>query len=133
MAKNDKSFLLEWMNILASGPADAWTGRVAEDVVLRLPFAPAGVATEVRGRDQAIALMSDHWGSIDSFEWQDVTTYRTEDEGLFVTTARSQVKFSSGFDYSNDYVVLTRLKDGQVSEHTEYFNPLRVLAMLPSK
>src|SRR5690348_9559021 len=102
MAKDDKTLLLEWMNMLASGPADAWPSRVAEDVVLRLPFAPAGVATEVQGLDQAIALMSGHWNSIDRFDWQDVVTYRTEEEGLFVTTARSQVKFSSGLDYSNE-------------------------------
>jgi uncharacterized protein len=129
MTNDDKTFLLEWMDILASGPADAWHGRVAEDVVLRLPFAPPGVASEVRGLDQAIALMSDHWRSIDRFEWHDVMTYRTEQEGLFLTTARSQVKFSSGLDYSNEYVVLTKLKDGKVVEHSEYFNPLPVVAM----
>ena len=126
----DKALLREWMDVLALGPAEAWQGRVADDVIVRLPFAPPGIAAEMRGIEQAIAMMASHWESKERFDWCDVVIRATEDPGLFVITARSDVLFRSGLRYANDYIVLTRLRGGLVVEHTEYFNPLPVLEML---
>jgi ketosteroid isomerase-like protein len=126
------SDLLDWMNMLASGPAEAWKHRVADDVTIRLPFAPPGVTTEMHGAEQAIAIMTEHWALIEQFEWRDVVVLRTEDPELFVTTAKSHVLFRSGVRYENDYINVTRFRDGLVVDHAEYFNPLPVLNMLES-
>lgn len=117
----------EWLDIVALGPAEAWPGRAAEDVVIRLPFAPPGVSTEIRGRDEAIAHMAPVWAGKRSFEWRDVVIRQTEEPGLLVTTARSEVVLLSGQPYANSYVILTRFVDGKVVEHVEYFNPLPVM------
>lgn len=126
----DKRMVREWLDVLASGPTEAWQGRVAEDIVLRLPYAPPGIASVMHGIEQAITAMALHWEMTERFEWCDVVVRGTEDSGLFVTSARSDVLFRSGQRYENDYVIFTRFRDGVVVEHTEYFNPLPVVAML---
>jgi len=117
----------EWLDVVALGPAEAWPDRAAEDIVIRLPFAPPGVAAEIRGRDEAVAHMAPVWAGKRSFEWRDVVIRQTEEPGLLVTTARSEVVLASGQPYANGYVILTRFEGGKVVEHDEYFNPLPVM------
>lgn len=130
MVENDRNLVRDWMSILASGPAEAWDGKVAPDVRIRLPFAPPGVTAEVRGIRAAIEAMTAHWGATQSFDWRDIVIRRTEENGLFVSTARSEVLLRSGRRYANDYIMFTRIADGLIVEHTEFFNPLPVIEML---
>jgi ketosteroid isomerase-like protein len=123
----------EWMEAAANGPAEAWHERAAADLVIRLPFAPPGVANELRGLDHAIAAMSAIWAAKKSFTWHDVVIRKTEDPELFVSTARSEVLLLSGQHYANSYVMLTRLRHGKVVEHVEYFNPLPVIEVFGSQ
>jgi ketosteroid isomerase-like protein len=129
LVDNDKRLVREWLDMLASGPAEFWQGRVANDIVVRLPYAPPGVASAMDGIDQAIAAMTSHWDMTERFDWCDLVVRSTDDPGLYVTTARSDVLFRSGQRYANDYVIFTRIRDGIVIEHTEYFNPLPVIEM----
>lgn len=117
----------EWLELAAKGPAEAWAGRVARDVKIRLPFAPPGVETELDGFDAAVAGLSVAWDAKQSFEWRDVVIRRTDDPDLVVTTARTEALLRTGRRYANSYVMLTRIRDGLVVEHVEYFNPLAVL------
>jgi ketosteroid isomerase-like protein len=117
----------EWLDLVSSGPAEAWPGYATDDVVIRLPFAPPGVANELRGRAYAVEALSGLWKSKRSFAWHDVVIRGTDDPALFVTTARSEAVLVSGQHYANDYVILTRLRDRKVAEHVEYFNPLPVM------
>lgn len=120
----------EWLDMVAMGPAEAWAGKVAEDVVIRLPYAPPGVAGELRGVSHARETLSEHWKTKQSFAWRDVVILRTEDPELLVTTARSEVMLVSGLPYKNDYIMLTRIRGGRIVEHVEYFNPLPIVEML---
>jgi uncharacterized protein len=117
----------EWLDIVSSGPADAWHTHATPDLVIRLPFAPPGVAKELSGMAQAIAALSTVWAAKKSFAWHDVVIRRTDDPELFVTTARSEAVLLSGQHYANSYVILTRIRDRKVAEHVEYFNPLPVI------
>jgi ketosteroid isomerase-like protein len=121
------NLIREWLDVVSSGPAEAWPAYATDDVTIRLPFAPPGVANELRGRTHAIAALSAHWKTKKSFVWHDVVIRGTDDPELFVTTARSEAVLVSGQDYANSYVILTRLRDGKVAEHVEYFNPLPVI------
>lgn len=125
-----KALIREWMKITAMGPAEAWEGKASDDLVIRLPYAPPGVTEEVRGFAAAREMLSHHWAGKLRFDWLDVVTLATEDPELFVTTARSDVLMEGGVPYANNYVMLTRVRDGKVVEHAEYFNPLPVLEML---
>jgi ketosteroid isomerase-like protein len=130
MSDAAKRLIREWLDMSAMGPADAWDGKVADDLVLRLPYAPPGVLPEMRGLAAARETLSHHWATKRSFEWRDVVIRQTEDPELYVTTTRSEVILMSGEPYANDYIMLTRVRDGKIVEHAEYFNPLPVLAML---
>jgi ketosteroid isomerase-like protein len=125
-----KTLIQEWLDITAMGPAEAWEGKASDDLVVRLPYAPPGVLAEMRGFAQARDTLAHHWGTKKSFEWHDVTIRQTEDPELYVTTARSEVVLATGAPYRNTYVMLTRVRDGKVVEHSEYFNPLPIIAML---
>ncbi len=117
----------EWLELVSSGPAEAWPAYATDDVVIRLPFAPPGVVSELRGRTHAIEALSSIWKAKKSFTWHDVVIRGTDDSELFVTTARSEAVLVSGQHYANSYVILTRLRDRKVAEHVEYFNPLPVI------
>jgi uncharacterized protein len=116
----------EWLEVTANGPAEAWHAKATPDAVIRLPFAPPGVAKELRGAE-AVAAMSEMWAGKKSFTWHDVVIRKTDDPDLFVSTARSEVVLLSGQLYENSYVMLTRVRQGKVIEHVEYFNPLPVI------
>ncbi len=58
----------------------------------------------------------------------DVVSLKTEDPELVMTTARGSATMANGRLYENSYVMLTRIRDGMVIEHTEYLNPLAVMA-----
>jgi ketosteroid isomerase-like protein len=125
-----RQLVREWLDLAAMGPAEAWVGKVADDVVVRLPFAPPGVLPEMRGFDAARDTLAHHWPTKRSFDWRDVVIRETEEAGLFVVTARSEVVLASGEPYANDYVMLTRVRDGRIVEHDEYFNPLPIIDMI---
>jgi ketosteroid isomerase-like protein len=117
----------EWLTVVASGPAEAWVSKAAKDIVIRLPFAPPGVPVELRG-SEAIDSLRPTWQATMQFRWHEVLIRKTEDRELFLTTARSEVTLQSGQRYANSYIMLTRLRQGLVLEHVEYFNPLPVMA-----
>ena len=125
--------IMQWLHVAAKGPAEAWRERASANVVIRLPFAPPGVANELRGLTEAIAAMESLWTATRTFEWKDVVIRRTEDPELFVTTARSEAVLLSGKRYANIYVMLTRLQHKRVIEHAEYFNPLPVIEVFGSQ
>lgn len=127
-----KDLIREWMDLTAIGPAEGWVGKVAPDVVVRLPYAPPGVLPEMRSFDSARDALSHHWGSKQSFDWHDVVIRQTEDPELYITTARSEAVMLSGSRYANNYVMLTRVRDGVIVEHTEYFDPLPIIELLGS-
>lgn len=130
MSDEAKALIRHWMDITAMGPAEAWEGKVARDVVVRLPYAPPGVLPVMRGFDEARDTLAHHWPTKRRFDWRDVEIRATEDPELFVTTARSDVELANGEPYANDYVMLTRVRGGRIVEHAEYFNPLPIVAML---
>jgi len=115
-----------WLETFAEGDFDAFSGEVSPDFVLRLPFLPAGIENEFRGRETARAVLRASAERRSKLVFEDVKILRTEDPELMVTTARAQATMDSGAIYRNEYIMLTRIRDGVVLEHIEYLNPLAV-------
>lgn len=118
-----------WLDVIARGAVDEWPAIVSPDIVMRLPYSPAGINPELRGIDQACETIGGAWKMWKKFTWLDVVIRRTEDPELLVTTCRSEAPTVTGRHYANSYVIFTRFKNGLVVEHTEYFNPLAVMAL----
>lgn len=116
-----------WIEVFGEGDFDAFPGEVSEDFILRLPFVPAGVPTEFKGRETARAALAGSAGGRSKLVFTNVRILRTEDPELVVTTADGEATMASGKPYRNSYVIFTRIRDGVVLEHTEYLNPLAVM------
>ncbi|TGD74778.1 hypothetical protein E4634_06140 [Mangrovimicrobium sediminis] len=119
-----------WLEHFPAGDFDAFPGAIAEDFVLRLPFMPPGVDGEFRGREHARAVLEASAQGRSALVFSDVKVLRTEDPELFLTTARGAATMADGTPYRNEYIMLTRLRDGVVLEHVEYLNPLAVMASM---
>ena len=117
-----------WLAVLPSGDFDAFPGAVAEDFVLRLPFVPPGVPNAFHGRAAALAVLQSSAAGRSPLVFSEKVIRRTDDPELALTTARAEATMANGNPYRNEYVMLTRIRDGVVIEHIEYLNPLAIMA-----
>lgn len=117
----------QWLEVMPEGRFDELPGKVADDFVLRLPFAPPGVPEEFRGREVAQAALSGSAKARAPLVFANLNVLRTEDPQLFVATAEASTTMGNGKPYANRYVIFVRLEGGQIAEHTEYLNPLKVI------
>lgn len=116
-----------WLETFGEGEWDAFPGRIAPDFTLRLPYVPAGVPNEINGREAVRERLSASSKGRSRLVFHDVRILRTEDPELLLTTCRGEATMANGKPYRNSYVMLTRIRDGEVLEHTEYLNPLAVI------
>ena len=124
---DDLALLREWLEVMPEGRFDEFSGEIAEDFALRLPFPPPGVPSEFTGRDTVQAILQKTSEGRGPLVFHDIVTLRTEDPELFMTTCKGRATMNSGKIYRNQYIVLTRIRDGVVLEHIEYLNPLAVM------
>ena len=124
---DDFALVKAWLEVLPEGRFDLFPGTIADDFVLRLPFAPPGVPNEFAGRETVEAVLQKTALGRSPLVFYDVVTLRTEDPHLFLTTCRGEATMNSGKPYRNSYAILTRIRDGVVLEHIEYLNPLAVM------
>ncbi len=124
---DDLALLREWLEVLPEGRFDAFSGKIADDFVLRLPFPPPGVPGEFTGRDTVKAVMQRTAAGRGPIAFSDLVCRRTDDPEQFMTTCRGEALMNSGKTYRNNYLMLTRIRDGVVLEHIEYLNPLAVI------
>lgn len=117
-----------WLDHFAEAEFDQFPGTVAEEFVLRLPFVPPGVPNEIRGREKVREVLENTSKGRSRIAFSDVNIMRTEDPELVVATANGEATMANGNIYRNSYVFFTRIRDGEVLEHTEYLNPLQVMA-----
>ncbi len=117
-----------FLNHFAEAEFDQFPGSIAEDFVLYLPYVPPGVPNEIRGRERVRSVLEQTAQGRSRIEFTDVNIMRTEDPELVVATANGSATMANGNIYRNSYVFFTRIRDGVVLEHTEYLNPLQVMA-----
>lgn len=116
-----------WLEHFAEGEFDQFPGTIAEDFVLHLPFVPPGVPSEIRGREKVREVLLETVKGRSRITFSDVKIMRTEDPELAVSTANGEATMANGNIYRNSYVFFTRIRNGEVLEHTEYLNPLQVM------
>ena len=116
-----------WLDTFPQGAFDAFPGEVAPDFLLRLPFVPPGVPNEFRGREAARSALAGSAQQRSKLLFSDIVILRTEDPELVVTTAKATATMANGRLYRNEYIMLTRFRNGIVHEHIEYLNPLALI------
>jgi len=125
-ATRNEAAMRQWLDILQRGAVDEWDAVADPDLLMEVAFMP-GNTGPVKGRDANRAIVGEFWKAWKSFVFHDVEVHVTRDPDLLFTTARSEAETVWGAPYANIYVFRTRLREGRIVEHTEYFNALPVL------
>ncbi|HEX6389541.1 MAG TPA: nuclear transport factor 2 family protein [Solirubrobacteraceae bacterium] len=105
--------------------ADGCAALMADDAVLIAPFSPAPLPNRIDGAAAIGATFRQIFGAFRSFAWVETEVHATDDPELAFMTARSEIKLANGGDYDQDYAMTARVRDGQIVEYCEYFDPIR--------
>lgn len=105
-----------------------------EDGRLLLPYAPLGIPQEVAGR----SAINDYYRAlpqmITALNFSDYKVVAVEDEGEYVAEYTSDASMrGTGSTYRNTYITKVTVKDGLISELTEFFDPILLVEAMGGK
>lgn len=107
--------------------AEALAGQFAPDGVFEAPFAPAGPARRVEGRD-AIRALYRHAAAAPSrprFEFRSVAVHQTTDPEVIVTEFWVNARNAgTGEEYGFANLQVITVRDGKIVHLRDYWNPL---------
>ncbi|MGW4531836.1 nuclear transport factor 2 family protein [Nocardia sp. NPDC004340] len=103
----------------------AWADLCAEDVVVEFPFSPGDLPSRLDGREAIFEYLRYYPEIIDIHEIDSVTVYSTDrpDTVIAEWSVRGQV-VPNGNKYEMAYATFVTVRDGQITNYREYWNPL---------
>lgn len=115
----------EVLRLAGTMDLDALAARLADDVVMELPFAPAGYARQHRGREAVVRFQRAAARSFSTFAMTVDRILLTAAPHVVVAEHHSDgVAATTGRPYRNRYVTIFELDgDGLVRRWTEYYDP----------
>lgn len=87
------------------------------------PYVPEGFPKSFDGAEAIYQQYSGLTGQFGQMRFPR-TIHATDDPDFFFVEFRGDIEILAGGRYQNDYLGTFRLRNGQVVEYTEYFNPL---------
>jgi len=126
----NKEIMETWLHAIANKRYELWPELLAEDVVATFPLLDEALAPSRRGYEEVRETIFQTTRMFESWDWQDMKTYQTDDPELVVTQARSSAKTVWGAPYDNVYILTGRIRDGKLVEFTEYFDPIRAAELI---
>jgi ketosteroid isomerase-like protein len=96
----------------------------APDGRQRMPFSPEGFPDRLDGRAAVFNQYRSMPQSFVSMRFPDLAIVDAADPSTFIATYRGEIRLRSGGDYNNTYLSVFVIRDGQIAELTEYFNPI---------
>jgi ketosteroid isomerase-like protein len=103
----------------------AWADLCADDVLVEFPFSPDNLPSKLEGREAIFAYLQYYPTMIDIEEIDSVTIYETSLTATIV--AEWSVKghvIPNGNRYDMHYATFVTVRDGQITNYREYWNPL---------
>jgi ketosteroid isomerase-like protein len=85
------------------------------------PYAPEGFPKSFDGAEGVCRQYSGLTANFGKMTFPR-TIYATEDPDFFFVQFKGEIEIKAGGKYENDYLGTFRLKDGKITEYTEYFN-----------
>jgi ketosteroid isomerase-like protein len=103
----------------------AWADLCAEDVVVEFPFSPDNLPSRLEGREAIFGYLQYYPTIIDIHEIDSVTIYETNHPAKVVAewTVKGHV-IPNGNKYDMNYATFVTVRNGQIAEYREYWNPL---------
>lgn len=117
--------LRAWLEGLERLDVDGCLALMADDAVLLAPFAPEGLAPRYEGRAAYEPPLRMVGGLFRSLAWVEREVHATDDPELAVGIASARIVLAGGGDYSQDYVIFVRAREGEIIEYREYLDPVR--------
>ena len=119
-----KDVLAQYCKAMESG-ADACLRLMDENIVFHAPCIAAPVPKTMTGIEAvggAYQMLFAH--IFKKFRWSG-EIFATDNPEVAIALMTSQVELMDGRAYSNDYTVISRVRDGKIYEHTEFFDTAR--------
>ncbi|WP_266469649.1 nuclear transport factor 2 family protein [Streptomyces sp. NBC_00620] len=108
-----------------------WADLCADDVVAEFPFAPEGTPTRLEGRDAVYEYLRNYPDVIDVRTLPSVRIHATDDPNLAVAEwSASGTVLTNGNPYEMSYATFVTIRDGQIVNYREYWNPQAFLAAM---
>jgi ketosteroid isomerase-like protein len=119
------------LRALVEGRGDETVDSYAADTVIEMPFAPPGMPTSSRGREELRSRRKAAAGLWEFDAVDNVHLHTTGDPEVIVAEYRIHGRVTStGRRFAFSYVMVTRVRDGQIVHTRDYFNPLDSAAAL---
>ncbi|WP_405910285.1 nuclear transport factor 2 family protein [Streptomyces sp. NBC_00828] len=108
-----------------------WADLCADDVVAEFPFAPEGTPARLEGRDAVYEYLRNYPDVIDVHKLPSVQIHATDDPNLAVAEwSASGTVLTNGNAYEMSYATFVTIRDGQIVNYREYWNPQAFLAAM---
>jgi uncharacterized protein len=100
----------------------------AEDIAFQFPYAPAGAVQEVRGKAILAAYLA-KVGALISFDALEMPiTHAANDGETFILEFSCKGHgAATGTKYDQNYISVIRVRNGQILQYRDYWNPLVLL------
>ncbi|MCE3551656.1 nuclear transport factor 2 family protein [Pseudonocardia sp. RS11V-5] len=114
-----------YVEIMNELDIDALGEIFADDVVVRLPFAPDPVPKVTEGKEAVLALYGGFPHLVGPLGFHDLVISPLATEGEFVAEYRSDTTMlATGQPYRNAYISTFTVRDGKLAAFAEFFDPL---------
>ena len=103
----------------------AWADLCAEDVLVEFPYSPENLPSRLEGREAIFRYLEYYPTIIDIREIDSVTVYETNRPDTIVAewSVKGEV-IPNGNKYDMSYATFVTVRDGQITNYREYWNPL---------
>ncbi len=89
-----------------------------------MPFSPEGFPRTLEGRAAVFNQYRSMPDNFASMRFPDLVVHDMVDPSRFFTTYRGEIRLKSGGSYNNTYAAVFVIRDGQIVEYHEYFDPI---------
>ncbi len=127
----DKQVITSYLEAVAALDVERVAPLFHEDGRVVLPYAPDGIPPVLEGREAIDGFYSALPQMIGALNFDDYRIRATEEPGEYVAEYTSDATMrGTGETYRNTYITTVRVRDGRISELTEYFDPIRLVVAM---
>jgi len=102
-----------------------WADLCAEDVLVEFPFSPDNLPSKIEGRQGIFEYLQYYPTIIDIHEIDSVTVYATDrPDSIVAEWSVTGHVIPNGNKYDMAYATFLTVRDGQITNYREYWNPL---------
>ena len=128
---NIEEKLIQAQNGLVNGDTGPWLDMFAEDGAMEFPFGPDGYPKRVGPKSELIKYFKDFPENLSFKEITKPTLYFTTDPNVVLAEFSCEgTALKTGNPYNQTYISVITLRDGEIINYRDYWNPLVALTAI---